>query len=309
MKLNTILAILSFIYMLTSCSQYSLVDLHQAVKQNDIKRLESILNAGIDADALNQDGQSPLMVAAFQGNIDVVILLLKFGANINLKDEIGRSPLVYAISGSQPKSVSELLQRGANIILADANGNTPLHYAAKLDNHSIVSLLMSNGADGELSNTKGRTALMIAGRNEQQENVRAILVHLGTDADEYFYDHTLIKMISERELKTVKAIFHEIGANRNISYKGRTALMEAAYQGDMRIAKFLLDYPIENIDFFEKEGLTALGEATLQGHIDVMALLLNHGASPEAGTTSAMQLAEMSNRADVIDTLIKKKNQ
>ena len=56
-------------------------------------------------------------------------------------------------------------------------------------------------------------------------------------------------------------------------------------------------------DFYEKDGLTALGEATLQGHIDVVKLLLSHGASPEAGTTSALQLAEMSNRAGIMDIL------
>ncbi len=307
MKLKTIVVILSFLHMLTSCSQYSQDDLHHAVKQNDISRLKQILDAGIDADSLNQDGQSPLMVAAFQGKIDVFNHLLESGANINLTDKNGRSPLIYAISGSKPKSVSELLYRGANANLADVRRNYPLHYAAKLNNHRIVSLLLSNGADIDLSNTKGRTALMIAGRNGRQENVRAILVYLGTDEDEYFYDHTLIKMISKREFKTVKAIFREIGANRNISYNGRTALMEAAYQGDIRIAKFLLKYPIEDIDYFESDGLTALGEATLQGHLDVVELLLNHGASPDAGTRSALQLAEMSDRTDIIRILNRKR--
>lgn len=303
MKLNTIVIILTFIFIFTSCSQYSEDDLHQAIKQNDIKRLKQILDAGIDVDAANQDNQSPLMVAAYLGNIDVLKLLLKSGASINLTDETGRSPLIYAISGGKIKSVSELLYQGANVNQTDAKGNSPLHYAAKLNNHSIVSLLLSNGADSEIANKKGRTALMIAGRNEQQENIRAILVHLGTDEDETFYDHTLIKMISKRDFKTVKAIFREIGANRNVSYNGRTALMEAAYQGDIRIAKFLLNYPVENIDFFEMNGLTALGEATLQGHIDVVELLLNHGASPNAGTTSAIQLAETANRADLIEIL------
>lgn len=306
MKLNTVVVIIAFFYMLTSCSQYTQSDLHHAVKQDDIKRLKQILNTGIDADSVNQDGQSPLMVASFQGKIDVLNLLLQYGANINYTDEIGRSPLIYAISGSKPNSVSELLYRGANANLADVKGNYPLHYAAKLDNHSIVSLLMSNGANSDLPNNKGRTALMIAGRNDQQENVRAILVHLGTDEDEYFYDYALIKMISKREFKTVKAIFHEIGENRNVTYNGRTALMEAAYQGDIRIAKFFLDYPVRNINFFEKDGLTALGEATLQGHIDVVELLLDNGASPEAGTRSAIQLAKMSNRADIINVLTTK---
>ncbi len=305
MGFKTIAVIFTVILIFTSCSQYTQDDLHQAVLQNDIERLKEILDAGIDADAVNQDGQSPLMVAAYQGKIDVLRLLLNSGADINFKDEIDRNPLIYAISGNKPNSVSELLSRGASISAADVKGNSPLHYASKLDNHRIVSLLLSNGADSELANKKGLTALMVAGRNEQQGNVRAILVHTGTDEDEHFYDQALIKMISKRDFKTVKAIFQEIGANRNVTYNNRTALMEAAYQGDMRIAKFLLDYPVDNIDFFEKDGLTALGEATLQGHIDVVELLLYHGASPEAGSTSAIQLAEMSNRADIIDIFTK----
>ena len=303
MKLNTMVVVLAFLLIFTFCSQYSQDDLHQAVMQNDIERLKQILDAGIDADTINQDGQSALMAAAFQGKRDIINLLLESGADINFPDEIGRNPLIYAISGNKPEVVSDLLYRGANVSSTDAKGNSPLHYAAKLDNHIIVSLLMSNGADSERANKKGLTALMVAGRNEEQENVRAILVHLGTDEDEYFYDHTLIKMISKRDFKTVQAIFREIGANRNVSYNKRTALMEAAYQGDMRITRFLLDYPVENIDFYEKDGLTALGEATLQGHIDVVKLLLSHGASPEAGTTSALQLAEMSNRAGIMDIL------
>ncbi len=250
MKLNHIVVILTFIFILASCSQHSQDDLHQAVMQNDFERLKQVLDAGIDADSINQDGQSPLMVAAFQGKMDILDLLLESGADINFTDEIGRNPLIYAISGNKPEVVSELIYRGANVSSTDAKGNSPLHYAAKLENHTIVSLLMSNGADSELANKKGRTALMIAGRNEEQENVRAILVHLGTDEDEYFYDHTLIKMISKRDFKTVKAVFREIGENRNVSYNKRTALMEAAYQGDMRITRFFLVYPVVYIDFF-----------------------------------------------------------
>ncbi|CAE7660680.1 rpoC2 [Symbiodinium necroappetens] len=52
-----------------------------AAEVGDIRRVQAMLDAGVDIDSPNEYGQTPLFLAAFEGHRDVVELLLSWGAD------------------------------------------------------------------------------------------------------------------------------------------------------------------------------------------------------------------------------------
>jgi uncharacterized protein len=98
----------------------------------------------IDVNALNQAGESALMMAALKGNLAGAQLLLDRGAKVN---QSGWSPLHYAATGPEPRVVQLLLDRGAEIDAGAPNGTTPLMMAAQYGAEESVTLLLARGAD------------------------------------------------------------------------------------------------------------------------------------------------------------------
>ncbi|KAI1777162.1 hypothetical protein F4818DRAFT_447956 [Hypoxylon cercidicola] len=77
--------------------------------------------------ALDKVGRTSLYVAASNGHIDIVRLLLDNGAKIDDPNGFGRTPLMKAAERLHEDVARLLLDRGANIGSRDKNGDTPLH--------------------------------------------------------------------------------------------------------------------------------------------------------------------------------------
>lgn len=72
------------------------------------------------------DGDTPLHVAAMEGDLKVVELFIPFVKNIDLRGGIGSSTLHYAVRWGHPEVAKLLLRHGAEINLRDDYGDTPL---------------------------------------------------------------------------------------------------------------------------------------------------------------------------------------
>jgi ankyrin repeat protein len=86
-------------------------------------------------------GYTPLMHAAYSGNLERCAMLLRHGARINTKDKEGWSALAYAIRGGQPAVVQFLCSRGADI-------SDSLRHASFTHGPDIAHMLCSLGALG-----------------------------------------------------------------------------------------------------------------------------------------------------------------
>ena len=64
-------------------------------------------------DAKDEDGWTPLHLAAQNGNTKVATLLLKAGAAINAKDKNGKTPLYYAVDFGNSDTAELLRAAGA----------------------------------------------------------------------------------------------------------------------------------------------------------------------------------------------------
>uniref|UniRef100_A0A3B5MXM9 Uncharacterized protein n=1 Tax=Xiphophorus couchianus TaxID=32473 RepID=A0A3B5MXM9_9TELE len=117
-----------------------------------------LLERGADPGHRDNDGMTPLLLAAYEGHEDVVELLLEAGADV---DE----------------------SAGPDGSISAAAAVTPLLAAAAMGHMDTVSRLLFWGADVDAIDCEGRTALCLAAARGSLEVVRALLDRGGADTD------------------------------------------------------------------------------------------------------------------------------
>lgn len=141
-----------------------------AVREGSDKVANFLLEQpSVNVEARNPQGESPLMLAAIKGRLDLAKRLIERKAEVN---KPGWTPLHYAASNTEPVArdmVQLLLDHYAYIDAESPNRSTPLMMAARYGHSSVVGLLLEEGADPTLRNDLGLTAIDFArqiGRDE-----------------------------------------------------------------------------------------------------------------------------------------------
>ena len=119
----------------------------------------------------NAQDESPLMLAALRGYVDLCALLIERDADVN---KSGWAPLHYAATESHLAVMQLLLDQHAYIDAASPNGSTPLMMAAMYGNASAVKMLLEAGADPTIKNDLGLTAIDFAERVKKTESTAII---------------------------------------------------------------------------------------------------------------------------------------
>ena len=163
-----------------------------AAREGDADRLKELIAKGVNMNAQDQKGESPLMAAAQNGHKICIKQLLEFDAQLNITDHIGNTalihaimnrklecvkkliaagadvnvgsvpPLIYSIRSKSFESTNELLIVGADVNGKDENGNTALIEAVHCGKSTIVQSLLLNGAAVNAKNTNGGKAIYLA---------------------------------------------------------------------------------------------------------------------------------------------------
>lgn len=215
----------------------------------------------------NEDGQA---VRAF----------LQAGMNANAKNEKGETALTYAIQNKDPKMAKILIEK-ADINMKDDLGNSPIHLAIKNDKEEILDSLLEKNADvnnGGLSNkTKNQTALYVAVLKGREDLVQKLL---DKGADPNIADSEGAYPLSEAVIgasanpQIVKLLLDK-GANVNAQESNKaTALIyaasnkEAPRQTRVEIVKLLLDKGADK-SIKDEKGRTALDWAKQNKNDDI----------------------------------------
>ncbi|MDE2737192.1 MAG: ankyrin repeat domain-containing protein [Gemmatimonadota bacterium] len=236
------------------------------------------------AQTQDADGRTVLMWAASGGDVEMVRLLLENGANIHAQDADSTTVLMWAASGGGMEVVHLLLENGAYINAQDKYGYTALTWAAGAGQVEVVRLLLTNGADVHAQNNSGITALMLAARAGQVEVVRLLLDN-GADinAQDDLFDRTVLMWAARGGDVEVVRLLLDNGADLHAQddLHGRTALAWAAFGGHVEVVRFLLENGTD-INAQNVSGRTALMYATLEGDVEVVRFLLDNGADLHA---------------------------
>lgn len=123
------------------------------------------LKEGADINIVNQHGGTVLHFACSYSFWPLVEKCLEAGMDVNAKNKAGDSPL-SCITGS-PESSAEGIVRVLLKSGADPNISHALHNAAYQGNNAIIKCLWEFGADMGVLDKNGRTASLLASMNGQ----------------------------------------------------------------------------------------------------------------------------------------------
>ena len=259
-------------YRCSSRGQYGRRDtpLHHAASYGHATIVATLIVAGAEVNAKNNEDKTPLHDAARNGRVAIVAIvsmLIAAGANVNAKSSGGETPLYGAAYLGHAPVVSVLIAAGADVNAKNDGGYAPLHRVAVRSRASIVSILIAAGADVNAKANDGRTPLYLAAY-EGNAPVVSILI--------------------------------AAGANVNVkNTRGETPLNGAAFWGHAPVVSVLIAAGAD-VNAKTDNGETPLYRAVIRGSVSVVSILVAAGADVNAstnrGTTPLHQAA--SNRYD-----------
>ncbi len=147
-----------------------------AAKSGHKMALRSLLGKGADPNLLDKRGNSSLHYAVEHERVEIVRSLFdsKKISIINHKNRKGDSPIKLAIFSKNQDIIQILSINGADLNLAHDGKETPLMIAARKGYFEIVRMLLALGADKTLKNVKGEDALEVA-ENSGKTRVSGLL--------------------------------------------------------------------------------------------------------------------------------------
>lgn len=117
-----------------------------------------VLVVGVDVDAKDENGWTPLFISATHEQPRLASFLLRIAhANINVKGPNGMTPLHMAVAMGWEKTAKEMIKFQTDIDALDNAQRTPLHYAAAQELVSLANILIDAGANPELKDARGWT--------------------------------------------------------------------------------------------------------------------------------------------------------
>jgi uncharacterized protein len=259
--------------------------LHWAVRADDVEMARLLLAAGADVKAATREGVTPLSLAAVNGSERMTEVLLEAGADANAVMPEGETILMTAARTGRPEVIEALLRHGADLNARENwFGETALMWAAAEDHADAVRALVAHGAD---VNARSKALDVPRRRNGQS------ILPLGSWTP-------LMYAARQGALNATKALI-AAGADMNqIDPDGATALVLAIINANYDVAAALIEKGADpNIG--DKEAKMAALYAAVDMHrlaighgrpnprpsgdldaVDVVKLLLAHGANPNA---------------------------
>uniref|UniRef100_A0A1B6CHS1 SAM domain-containing protein n=2 Tax=Clastoptera arizonana TaxID=38151 RepID=A0A1B6CHS1_9HEMI len=135
--------------------------------------VEQLMFAGAYLDVINNKGQTMLMMAASNGNLDLLKLVYQKNL-LECQDINGYTALLYAVNYGQLQTAKYLLSQKTNVNTKENEGLTSLMLASMSGNGAMVDLLLGYGAKKHLVCNNGKTAEEYATKNGYSNIAQAL---------------------------------------------------------------------------------------------------------------------------------------
>lgn len=218
---------------------------------------------------------TPLIIAARNGNLDSVKMLLRYKAvieargTVKVDDQVieGCTPLWAAAATGHLDVVELLIDRSADVDGRTLTNSTPLRAAAYDGRLDIVSCLVENGADVNARNNFENTPLMVACYNGHM-SVVTYLIKKGADMDlQDKQGNTVLHYAVERGHFEIANELLALGVSQLANIQRLTPLLLASNDCKIEMVEYFIERP-ECTKEQRIEGLELLG-ATIANEPDV----------------------------------------
>lgn len=155
--------------------------LHLAAWEGHISVINVLVALGAQLDSRTEGGYTPLHCAATSNHVDAIRELVRVRADVSVRESrSGASPLHWAARGGHLEAIAELIEQRAKVDIHDTNQNTPLMYAARHAHTEAVELLLEKNASLQATNSDGRSALFHAAEAGATDTALR-LIHVGAN--------------------------------------------------------------------------------------------------------------------------------
>ena len=154
-------------------------DFFAAISIDNAPAVSALLNRGFDPNSVNPKGQAALLLSIRQPAPAVAqVLIAHPDTKIEIRSEKDESPLMLAAIKGQLELCRQLIERDADV---NKPGWAPLHYAATSGNVQVIRLLLDHYAYIDAESPNGSTPLMMAAMYGSAQAVK-VLLDAGADA-------------------------------------------------------------------------------------------------------------------------------
>ena len=219
--------------------------LHIAIVLQDLDLVKQILD--VKPEDVNfimeENGYTPLHIAAYIGSEDICNHLLQNGANINAKGKNGRTPLHLAVRYNRIGASKLLLQNGADIDARKSNGCNVLHLAIEYHgDEDIIKLVIAYGVDIEAKCNYLQTPLFDALHYIKKTNIFEVLIANGANVNVKTYiGESLLHYAIERDKYDFVKILIETDTLKMVkNMDGKTPMEVVFSKNDMKTMKLMM---------------------------------------------------------------------
>lgn len=153
-------------------SNATIKELDRLIKEdNSALAVDTIQANPVLVHSRNDYGDTPLILASYEGDRMVVNALIEQGADLDVANEAGTTALAAAAMRGHTGVLRDLLAAGAN---PNVGNGAPLHWAVVASEKEAVRILLQAGADPLLENQHNKTAIDVA--DEQEIDTIALIL-------------------------------------------------------------------------------------------------------------------------------------
>ncbi len=226
------------------------------------------------------NGITPLMTVSAFGKPERVKFIISKSGDLWKRDSAGYTSLIYSILYSNVETFVCLTEARADVNRADYNRWSPLSHAANCGNYEIAEKLISSGAVLDWAGYDGLTPLMIAYINRDRKIIDLLEkagARIRAEQNVIIKKNQLIKASYEGDSVFAEQLLSEIDDYDFKDKKGRTALVAACENSKISIVRTLLEKKA-SVNVFTKNGETPLLISIKKGDTDIIKLLVEKGA-------------------------------
>uniref|UniRef100_A0A670YKS0 VPS9 domain-containing protein n=1 Tax=Pseudonaja textilis TaxID=8673 RepID=A0A670YKS0_PSETE len=231
--------------------------LHVAAIYGQAPLIDLLVSKGAVVTATDYHGSTPLHLACQKGYQNVTLLLLHYKSSTEAQDNNGNTALHLACIYGHEDCVKALVYydvHSCKLDIGNEKGDTPLHIAARWGYQGIIEVLLQNGANPGILNRMKETPVQCA----LNSTVRYLLEWGDDDLEDP----------KEASNMGTPELCHP--------------LCQCSKCSPVQKKFFRLPSNGLGVNVTNQTGLMSLHVAALHGHVDLVALLLKHGANIEA---------------------------
>ena len=235
--------------------------LFNSISDGDVDQVLAILDAGVDVDSRDDDGNTPLILAA-EGEHAIVEKLLERGANIDSQNRNGLTALIAAVKYEDPALVAIFIKAGATLDLRDRKGRRAADFAKECDKTVEREMAQLFGLNN------GKKAIKVKGRHARR---RKSMVNVDATMRKMF------EIVGEGDVIQLREMLDQGCSVNAADDDGNTALIFAA-ESEPLIVELLISAGA-TIDQPNNAGITPLMVAVRNEEMESIRFLIESGAS------------------------------